>query len=270
MRPRLSVKGSTRPPSQSSCTPRETRRKALTPPRASLAITRSRWSPATTARKWAATRRVSSSTRTIASWRIPRPISRWRARSRRSPAARRLPTRLWASTSKASTNQATPNISVRPSTRSGTTGPSCSSSPRCSPWNGGCGSGMGGYDESLRSREVSLNIPLSPAENVTPQFRYLILDHVPKYIGVDAEVCMSDPVSHPGNFPPFHLGHLLPYFAGNVLGRFSDDLDVSDNSIVGLFVREERLSIKAKRISLDLLTTQEQVGQVEPPLTGHG
>src|SRR5208283_676793 len=67
MRPRLSVKGSTRPPSQSICTPRETRRKALTPPRASLAITRSRWSPATTARKWAATRRVSSSTRTITS-----------------------------------------------------------------------------------------------------------------------------------------------------------------------------------------------------------
>jgi hypothetical protein len=98
---------------------------------------------------------------------------------------------------------------------------------------------MDGYDESLRLREVSLNIPLSPAENVTPQFGYLILDHVPKYIGVDAEICMSDPVSHPGNFPPFHLGHLLPYFVGNVLRRFSDDLDGSDYSIVSLLVREK-------------------------------
>ena len=52
------------------------------------------------------------------------------ARSPRLPVARRLPTKLWASTSRASTNRATPNISVRPSTRSGTTGPSCSFSPR--------------------------------------------------------------------------------------------------------------------------------------------
>jgi len=38
---------------------------------------------------------------------------------------------------------------------------------------------MDGYDDSLRLREVSLNVPLSPVENVTPQFRYLIRNNDP-------------------------------------------------------------------------------------------
>jgi hypothetical protein len=66
------------------------------------------------------------------------------------------------------------------------------------------------------------------------QDRQFTLNHIPDECEIHAEVFMDELVAHTGDLPPWHHWLQSACAVRDALDRLADDLDVPDDSILGL------------------------------------
>jgi len=89
-------------------------------------------------------------------------------------------------------------------------------------------------------------------------------------VGIDPVIDMREPVPHPGDLLPLNAGRPGSDVVGQILGRFPDDLDVTQDRIRHEFIPGQLIPAHAGGEPEDLLATSDNIGDPLVRLTRQG
>lgn len=120
----------------------------------------------------------------------------------------------------------------------------------------------GGFDLIPR-RMIVLDDPINRMEKL----RDFVLYYVPQDVFIYSEVFVDDNVSQPCDFAPFHFRVTISEIIGQMLDCLTDDGQVVEHCIRGLFIGAEGLEGKSTSVPQNFGAAPPDVFQVNSQVT---
>jgi len=99
--------------------------------------------------------------------------------------------------------------------------------------------------------------------------RQVFLDNLLDNVQINIEVFVDDPVSHPDDLRPRHIRILSAQLVREVAARFTDDFQLTHNTILKEIVLQKLLSCYIGQVSFYAMNSVQDVPQVDGIILRH-